>query len=58
MAVSETDHPVVDRKESTESVEDSRMRFDSESSNDDAQFNCLEPLGFDDLRRYADLSAR
>ena len=54
----ETDHPVVDRKESTESVEDSRMRFDSESSNDDAQFNCLEPLGFDDLRRYADLSAR
>ena len=58
MAVGETDHPVVDRKESTESVEDSRMRFDSESSNDDAQFNCLEPLGFDDLRRYADLSAR
>ena len=58
MAVGETDHQEVTRQESNASSEDSRMRLDSESSTDDGQFNCLEPLGFDDLRKYADLSAR
>ena len=60
MAVGDLDHEKVDRKESsasTESMEDSRMRTESESSNDDG-LNCLEPLGFDDLKRYTDLSAR
>ena len=50
----------VDRQEtnaSTESFDDSRMRSESESSTDDG-LNCIEPLGLDDLQRYADLSAR
>ena len=58
MAVGDTDHQKLTRQESSASSEDSRMRLDSESSIDDGQFNCLEPLGFDDLRKYADLSAR
>lgn len=57
MAVGDTDHQKLTRQESSASSEDSRMRLDSESSIDDGQFNCLEPLGFDDLRKYADLSA-
>lgn len=57
MTIENCDKNIVCRKESLDSVQsDLRMRFDSESSSEDHEFDHLEPLEFDDLRRYSEMN--